>query len=45
MAPRIFTVEGNIGSGKSTFVKNLQQWFKKNHPNQPQPLPIHIITS
>lgn len=31
-APRIYTVEGNIGSGKSTFVKNLQHWFNTNHP-------------
>jgi len=29
---RIFTVEGNIGSGKSTFVRNLRNWYMKTHP-------------
>lgn len=29
---RIYTVEGNIGSGKSTFVRNLRRWYMKAHP-------------
>ena len=30
MAPLIFFVEGNIGSGKSTFLKNMEKYFSVN---------------
>ena len=28
---KIFTIEGNIGSGKSTFVKHLKEYYKNNN--------------
>ena len=29
--PIIFSIEGNIGSGKSTLVKNLKNYLKKQY--------------
>lgn len=29
--PRILSIEGNIGSGKSTFIQNLKHYFKNNN--------------
>jgi ribonuclease HI/deoxyadenosine/deoxycytidine kinase len=36
---RIISIEGNIGSGKSTFVKELQSYYKSNSEN----LKIHFL--
>jgi len=45
MSPIIFFIEGNIGSGKSTFIKNVQNYFANNKHAQFLQEPVDIWKS